>query len=178
MKEIIGQAKVREATVAGIFYPDDPSELEAKVAALLEAAKPAISNAKRHSLATRGTRLFRRPVRPRMEVRGEGKGRYRTGSLSAAPGGRKPHLSARVGLFRHTYGQSSGRRLARRGDEGLRNPHERQRHPAFRGTRHRAPASLHARPIALGSPCARALRQAQRRGSQGPGIGPRPGLLR
>jgi MEMO1 family protein len=46
MKEIIGRAKVREATVAGIFYPDDPSELEAKVAALLAAAKPASTNAK------------------------------------------------------------------------------------------------------------------------------------
>ncbi|MGA2544925.1 MAG: AmmeMemoRadiSam system protein B [Rectinemataceae bacterium] len=46
MKEIIGPVKVREATVAGIFYPDDPSELEAKVGALLAAAKPAISNAR------------------------------------------------------------------------------------------------------------------------------------
>lgn len=46
MKELIGQAKVRDATVAGIFYPDDPSELEERVAALLEAARPAILNAK------------------------------------------------------------------------------------------------------------------------------------
>jgi MEMO1 family protein len=46
MKEIMGQVKVRDATVAGIFYPDDPSELEARVAALLEAAKPTITTAK------------------------------------------------------------------------------------------------------------------------------------
>src|SRR5208337_1090525 len=46
MKELIGQAKMRDATVAGIFYPDDPSELEDRVAALLEAAKPEVSNAK------------------------------------------------------------------------------------------------------------------------------------
>jgi hypothetical protein len=46
MREIIGQVKVKEATVAGIFYPDDPSELQAEVEALLAAAKPAISNSK------------------------------------------------------------------------------------------------------------------------------------
>ena len=46
MKELIGQAKVRDATVAGIFYPDDPSELEERVSALLEAARPSILNAK------------------------------------------------------------------------------------------------------------------------------------
>jgi MEMO1 family protein len=46
MKEIIGQAKIRDATVAGIFYPDDPSELEARVSALLEAARPKISKAR------------------------------------------------------------------------------------------------------------------------------------
>jgi hypothetical protein len=45
MKATIGQVKVRDATVAGIFYPDDPSELESRIAALLEAAKPSISNA-------------------------------------------------------------------------------------------------------------------------------------
>jgi MEMO1 family protein len=46
MREIIKQAKVRDATVAGIFYPDDPSELEARVSALLEASRPAIANAR------------------------------------------------------------------------------------------------------------------------------------
>jgi MEMO1 family protein len=46
MKEIIGQAKVRDATVAGIFYPDDPAELEARVSALLEAAKPQVAGAR------------------------------------------------------------------------------------------------------------------------------------
>jgi MEMO1 family protein len=46
MKETIGQVKGRDATVAGIFYPDDPSELEARVRALLEASKPAISGAR------------------------------------------------------------------------------------------------------------------------------------
>lgn len=46
MKELIGQAKMRDATVAGIFYPDDPSELEERVSALLEAARPAVSDAK------------------------------------------------------------------------------------------------------------------------------------
>jgi hypothetical protein len=45
MKELTGQAKVRDATVAGIFYPDDPSELETRVEALLQAARPSISNA-------------------------------------------------------------------------------------------------------------------------------------
>jgi MEMO1 family protein len=46
MKEIIGKVKVRDATVAGIFYPDEPSELEARISALIEAAKPEVSNAK------------------------------------------------------------------------------------------------------------------------------------
>jgi MEMO1 family protein len=46
MKEIIGQAKVRDATVAGIFYPDDPVELEERISALLEAARPSVANAK------------------------------------------------------------------------------------------------------------------------------------
>ncbi len=46
MKEIIGQAKIRDATVAGIFYPDDPAELEARVSALLEAARPKVSEAR------------------------------------------------------------------------------------------------------------------------------------
>jgi hypothetical protein len=45
MKETLGQIKVRDATVAGIFYPDDPSELEARISALLEAARPAVTNA-------------------------------------------------------------------------------------------------------------------------------------
>jgi MEMO1 family protein len=46
MKEIMGQIKVRDATVAGIFYPDDPPELEARVSALLDAARPEVSGAK------------------------------------------------------------------------------------------------------------------------------------
>jgi len=46
MKEIMGQAKIRDATVAGIFYPDDPAELEARVLALLEAARPKITKAR------------------------------------------------------------------------------------------------------------------------------------
>ncbi len=46
MKELIGQAKIRDATVAGIFYPDDPTELAERVSALLEAAKPPMLNAK------------------------------------------------------------------------------------------------------------------------------------
>jgi AmmeMemoRadiSam system protein B len=46
MKELVGQVKIRDATVAGIFYPDDPAELEARVSALLEAAKPAVANAR------------------------------------------------------------------------------------------------------------------------------------
>jgi MEMO1 family protein len=45
MKEIMGQTKVRDATVAGIFYPDDPAELESRIAALLSAAKPAVAKA-------------------------------------------------------------------------------------------------------------------------------------
>jgi MEMO1 family protein len=40
MKSMIGRAKVRDATVAGIFYPDDPTELRDRIAALLEAARP------------------------------------------------------------------------------------------------------------------------------------------
>lgn len=46
MKETMGQVKIRDATVAGIFYPDEPSELEARVSALLEAARPSVTNAK------------------------------------------------------------------------------------------------------------------------------------
>jgi MEMO1 family protein len=46
MKGTIGQVKVRDATVAGIFYPDDPPELEARVGALLEAAKPSTMKAR------------------------------------------------------------------------------------------------------------------------------------
>lgn len=46
MREIIGQTKVRDATVAGIFYPDDPAELESRISALLAAAKPAVSKAR------------------------------------------------------------------------------------------------------------------------------------
>ncbi len=46
MKETIGQVKGRDATVAGIFYPDDPLELETRVAALLDAANPPISTAR------------------------------------------------------------------------------------------------------------------------------------
>ena len=46
MKAAMGQIKVRDATVAGIFYPDDPSELEERIAALLEAARPAVTGAK------------------------------------------------------------------------------------------------------------------------------------
>jgi len=46
MKETIGQVKGRDATVAGIFYPDDPLELETRVAALLDAANPPISKAR------------------------------------------------------------------------------------------------------------------------------------
>jgi MEMO1 family protein len=45
MKELLGQAKVRDATVAGIFYPDDPTELESRISALLQAAKPSVSGA-------------------------------------------------------------------------------------------------------------------------------------
>jgi MEMO1 family protein len=45
MKELIRQIKVRDATVAGIFYPDEPSELDAKISSLLEAATPAVSGA-------------------------------------------------------------------------------------------------------------------------------------
>jgi MEMO1 family protein len=46
MRSTLGQTKVRDATVAGIFYPDDPTELEERVSALLEAAKPSVSRAK------------------------------------------------------------------------------------------------------------------------------------
>ncbi len=35
-----GRVKLREATVAGIFYPDDPAELESKIASLLSKARP------------------------------------------------------------------------------------------------------------------------------------------
>jgi MEMO1 family protein len=46
MKGTTGQVKIRDATVAGIFYPDDPAELDARVASLLEAAKPSVTEAK------------------------------------------------------------------------------------------------------------------------------------
>jgi len=46
MKETIGGVKVRDATVAGIFYPDDPLELEERISALLEAANPSVKAAK------------------------------------------------------------------------------------------------------------------------------------
>jgi AmmeMemoRadiSam system protein B len=45
MKESNRPIKVRDATVAGIFYPDDPSELDAKIASLLETAKPSVAGA-------------------------------------------------------------------------------------------------------------------------------------
>jgi hypothetical protein len=45
MKELLHQAKVRDATVAGIFYPDDPEELESRISALLQAAKPSVTKA-------------------------------------------------------------------------------------------------------------------------------------
>jgi AmmeMemoRadiSam system protein B len=38
MKATRGPVKLREATVAGIFYPDDPVELESKIASLLSSA--------------------------------------------------------------------------------------------------------------------------------------------
>jgi AmmeMemoRadiSam system protein B len=45
MKELMRQIKVRDATVAGIFYPDDPAELEARISSLLDAAKPSVTGA-------------------------------------------------------------------------------------------------------------------------------------
>lgn len=45
MREIVGQAKVRDAMVAGIFYPDSPAELEERIKALLAAARPSVSAA-------------------------------------------------------------------------------------------------------------------------------------
>lgn len=39
MKAIRGRVKLREATVAGIFYPDDPAELESRIIPLLAAAE-------------------------------------------------------------------------------------------------------------------------------------------
>jgi hypothetical protein len=45
MKELLRQTKVRDATVAGIFYPDDPEELESRILALIQAAKPSITRA-------------------------------------------------------------------------------------------------------------------------------------
>jgi len=37
--------KVRDATVAGIFYPDDPSELESRIGSLLASARPSVAKA-------------------------------------------------------------------------------------------------------------------------------------
>jgi MEMO1 family protein len=39
MKAMRGRVKLREATVAGIFYPDDPAELESRIIPLLSAAE-------------------------------------------------------------------------------------------------------------------------------------------
>lgn len=46
MVEDTGKGKLREATVAGIFYPEDPDELRSRVRSLLEAAKPPFSDAR------------------------------------------------------------------------------------------------------------------------------------
>jgi MEMO1 family protein len=45
MKESFRPIKVRDATVAGIFYPDDPSELEAKITSLIDTSKPSVTGA-------------------------------------------------------------------------------------------------------------------------------------
>lgn len=45
MKELASQVKVRDAMVAGIFYPDDPAELEGRISALNQAAKPSVTKA-------------------------------------------------------------------------------------------------------------------------------------
>jgi Predicted dioxygenase len=46
MKETVGQVKIRDATVSGIFYPDDPAELEDRIGSLLEAARPSAKKAR------------------------------------------------------------------------------------------------------------------------------------
>jgi AmmeMemoRadiSam system protein B len=46
MIEDTGKGKLREATVAGIFYPDDPEELRTRIASLLAAAAPPVSGAR------------------------------------------------------------------------------------------------------------------------------------
>jgi AmmeMemoRadiSam system protein B len=43
MIEDTGKTKLREATVAGIFYPEDPEELRSRVSSLLAEASPALS---------------------------------------------------------------------------------------------------------------------------------------
>jgi AmmeMemoRadiSam system protein B len=45
MIEDTGKGKLREATVAGIFYPEEPVELLERIGSLLEGAKPPISGA-------------------------------------------------------------------------------------------------------------------------------------
>jgi MEMO1 family protein len=45
MKAMRGRVKLREATVAGIFYPDDPAELESRILPLLGAAEPKAASA-------------------------------------------------------------------------------------------------------------------------------------
>ena len=45
MIEDSGNAKLREATVAGIFYPEEPAELEARIASLLDRARPSTRGA-------------------------------------------------------------------------------------------------------------------------------------
>jgi len=46
MNQDIGKGKLREATVAGIFYPEEPDELRERIAALLAVATPPILDAK------------------------------------------------------------------------------------------------------------------------------------
>jgi len=46
MSEDTGKGRRREATVAGVFYPEDPEELSARIAALLEAAHPPFIDAR------------------------------------------------------------------------------------------------------------------------------------
>jgi len=46
MNEDTGKGKRREATVAGVFYPEGPEELGARVAALLGAARPPFFDAR------------------------------------------------------------------------------------------------------------------------------------
>ena len=45
MTEDSRKAKLREATVAGIFYPDEPDELRARIGTLLDAANPDVKAA-------------------------------------------------------------------------------------------------------------------------------------